>query len=293
VRDDKKYGVAEEAVATSGPGNRWLFSERNIGGDAPARRVLRFGSKVLSADVPSIPERYRGLEGPSGRLDAVRLHPSTGEVWLRLRPSDMRQPLRRLIRMYPLNRAQSPTPAPAPEILELRGGMRVSCHDGYLGRLEGIAIDARAGLATDLLVHIRSDVRATIDILTDPFAFLLPVNGQRLLLSAAWAESTKSDTGRRWFRGGGMILNLNASAEQVASATRLRGDGDIAGDVIRIFDENPALAPYTARIRVSVRDGEVTLLGAVPSRRHRASAEQDAWHVSGVFAVRNELTAEG
>lgn len=279
-------------MTTSGSGNRWLFSERNIGGDVPTRRVLRFGGKVLGADVPSIPERYRGLEGPSGRLDAVRLHPSTGEVWLRLRPSDMRQPLRRLIRMYPLNRTQPPTPAPAPEILELRGGMRDFCHDGYLGRLEGIAIDPRAGLATDLLVRIRGDVRASVDILTDPFAFLLPVSGARLLLSVAWAESTKPDTGRRWFRGGGTILHLNASAEQAASATRLRGDGDIAGDVLSMFDANPALAPYTARIRLNVRDGEVTLLGSVPTRRHRASAEQDAWHVAGVFAVRNELTAE-
>lgn len=280
-------------MATSGPGNRWQFSERNIGGDVPTRRVLRFGGKVIGADLPSVPERYRGMEGPTGRLDAVRLQPSTGELWLRLRPSDMRQPLRRLIRMYPLNRTQSPTPPPAPEILELRGGMHVFCHEGYLGRLDGIAIDSRVGLATDLLMHIRSDVRATVDILTDPFAHLLPVSGQRLLLSVAWAESTKPDTGRQWFRGGGTILHLNASVEQAASATQLRGDGDIAGDVLRLFDANPALAPYTARINVNVRDGEVTLLGSVPTRRHRASAEQDAWHVPGVFAVRNELVAEG
>lgn len=279
-------------MATSGPGKRWLFSERNIGGDAPARRVLRFGGKVSGTDVPSIPERYRGLEGPTGRLDAVRLHPSTGEVWLRLRPSDVRQPLRRLIRMYPLNRTQPPTPAPAPEIMELRGGMRVFGHDGYLGRLEGIAIDPRAGLATDLLVHIRGDVRASVAILTDPFAYLLPVAGERLLLSAAWAESTKPDASQRWFRGGGAILHLGASTEQVASAPRLRGDGNIAGDILRMLDANPALAPYTARIQVNVHDGEVMLLGTVPTRRHRASAEQDAWHVPGVISVRNELVAQ-
>lgn len=284
--------MAEEAVATSGPDNQWLFSERALGGDVSARRVLRFGDKVVGADVPSVPERYRGMEGPSGRLDAVRLHPPTGEVWLRLRPSDMRQPLRRLIRMYPLNATQALTPAPTPEILDLRGGMRVFCHDGYLGRLEGIAIDPRAGLATDLLVRIRGDVRAAIDLLTDPLAYLLPVNGKRLLLAASWAHSTKPDTSQRWFRGGGAVLQLDASAEQVASATVLRGDGDIAGDVIRLFDANPALAPYTARIRVNVRDGEVTLLGTVPTRRHRASAEQDAWHAPGVFAVRNELAAD-
>lgn len=280
-------------MATSGPGNRWQFTEQNLGGETSGRRVLRFGDKVQGADVPSIPERYRGLEGPSGRLDAVRLHPSTGEVWLRLRPSDMRQPLRRLIRMYPLNRSQSPTPAPGPEILELRGGMRVFCHEGYLGRLEGIAIDPPAGLATDLLVRIRGDVRAAVGILTEPFAYLLPVSGERLLLASSWAESTKADPSRQWFRGGRAILQLDASAEQAASATRLRGDGDIAGDVLRIFDANPALAPYTARIRVSVHDGEVTLLGTVPTRRHRASAEQDVWHIPGVFAVRNELIAEG
>lgn len=279
-------------MATSGPGNQRLFSGRNLGGDVPARRVLHFGDRVLGADVPSVPERYRGMEGPSGRLDAVRLHPSTGEVWLRLRPSDMRHPLRRLIRMYPLNATQPPTPAPTPEILDLRGGMRVCCHDGYLGRLEGIAIDPRAGLAIELLVRIRGDARAAITSLTDPLAYLLPVSGQRLLLAASWAHSTKPDIGRQWLRGGGAVLQLDATAEQSASATALRADGDIAGDVIRLLDANPALAPYTARIRVTVRDGEVTLLGSVPTRRHRASAEQDAWHVSGVFAVRNELTAD-
>jgi osmotically-inducible protein OsmY len=42
-----------------------------------------------------------------------------------------------------------------------------------------------------------------------------------------------------------------------------------------------------------VRDGKATLLGAVPSPRHKATAEQDAWHVPGVFAVSNELIVQG
>ncbi|MDE3231196.1 MAG: BON domain-containing protein, partial [Chloroflexota bacterium] len=37
----------------------------------------------------------------------------------------------------------------------------------------------------------------------------------------------------------------------------------------------------------------VTLLGTLPSPRHRASAEQDVWHLAGVLAVRNEITIGG
>ena len=44
---------------------------------------------------------------------------------------------------------------------------------------------------------------------------------------------------------------------------------------------------------VVVRDGEATLLGTVPSARHKATAEQDAWHVPGVFAVNNDLIVQG
>ncbi len=70
----------------------------------------------------------------------------------------------------------------------------------------------------------------------------------------------------------------------------MRGDGDVTTNIWNILDANPALAPYTGRLRVHVTDGDVTLLGTLPSIRHRASAEQEVWHVPGVFSVHNEIT---
>lgn len=276
-------------MATSGPGMGWLFSERNLNGGGRALLIARFGQRLRAEDIPSVPERYRGLDGPLGRLTSVRARPATGEAWLRLRPSDMRRPWKRLIRVIPLNATQAPTPAPTPDVLDLRSGMRVYCHEGYIGRLEGVCLDAQAGAVTELLVRIRGDVLASVEIGTDPLAYLINVAGQRLLLPLAWATSTKQEPSGVPFRSGS-LLQLNASPEQIASGSRVRSDGDIAGDILQMFEVNPAINPYAARLRVEVHDGAVTLLGALPSPRHRASAEQDVWHVPGVLAVRNEIT---
>ena len=60
----------------------------------------------------------------------------------------------------------------------------------------------------------------------------------------------------------------------------------------RVLEVNPALVPYTGRLRVDVRDGDVALRGTLPSVRHRAAAEQDVWHVLGVFSVRNDIVVQ-
>lgn len=266
----------------------WLFSERNLNGGAPALLLARFGQRLRAEDMPSVPERYRGLDGPLGRLTSVRVRPATGEAWLRLRPSDMLRPWKRLIRIIPLNGTQAPTPAPTSDVLELRAGMRVYCHEGYVGRLEGVCLDVQAGTVTDLLVRVRGDVLSSVEIGTDPLAYLMNVAGQRLLLAVAWVTSAKQEAGGAPFRSGG-VLQLDASPEQIASGTRVRSDGDIAGDILAMFEANPAINPSTSRLRVEVHDGAVTLLGTLPSPRHRASAEQDVWHVPGVLSVRNEI----
>lgn len=255
------------------------------------RRVLRFGQKITGDDVPTVPARYRGLEGPAGRLVSAKLRPATGEAWLRIRPNDMRRPWSRVTRMIPLNETQSPTPTL--DALELRDGTRVVCHDGYIGRLEGIATLASTGLASDLLVHIRGDILAVVQLPTSPMMNLLNVAGQRLLLPPSWAVSVKEEESSMPFGGSTYVLHIDASAEQIAVCQQLRPDGDVAGDIWKIFEANPALAPYLGDMRIHVRDGDVTLLGAVPSPRHRASAEQDAWHVPGVFSLRNELVVTG
>lgn len=268
----------------SGVGSGWQFGDSSGSDGGPIRRVLRFGHKVKGGDTPSVPERYRGVEGPSGKLIGVRIRPSTGETWLRLRTSELTRPWSRTLRTIPLNSSQSPTPSL--DALELRGGMRVYCHEGYVGKLEGVASDATAGVVTDLLVHIRGDVLAAIDSPTSPLANLLDVAGQRLLLPPAWATSTKHEESDVPF-GGGLLLQLDATAEQIRFAVRLRPDGDVGAEIARILDENPAVSPYTGRVQIEVHDGDVTLRGSLPSARHRASAEQDVWHVPGVFALHN------
>lgn len=274
-------------MAMSGVGNGWQSGDPGGYGGGPVRRLLRFGQKIKGGDVPTVPDRYRGVEGPAGKLVGARIRPTTGEAWLRLRTSELTRPWSRTKRTIPLNGGQSPTPTL--DVLELRGGMRVYCHEGYIGKLEGIATDARDGVVSDLLVRIRGDVRAAIDLPTSPLAALLDVAGRLLLLPPAWAVSTKHEDTDVPF-GGGLLLQLDASPEQIEFAVRLRPDGEVAADIARILDENPAVSPYAGQIQVDVHDGDVTLRGSLPSARHRASAEQDVWHVPGVFALHNQIT---
>jgi hypothetical protein len=251
------------------------------------RHILRFGAKINGEDVPSVPERYRGLDGPSGKLMGVRLVPAAGDLWLRLVRMGHRPPFERTVRTIPLNDRQSP--APAPGAIELRSGMRIYCPDGYVGRLEGVTFDVSSGIALELLVHIRSDVLSEVETSTSPLVSLLPVAGQRVLISPSWASSVKPEPGNIPFRGEVLTLHLDASPEQIASGTALRRDKAVAADVWDILGANPALAPYLGRLQVEVHDGTIRLFGTLPTARHRASAEQDIWHVPGVFALEDEI----
>jgi hypothetical protein len=250
--------------------------------------VLRLGAKIKGDDVPTVPERYRGLDGPTGKITSARLVPATGEIWLRLLRMSYRPPFARTVRTIPLGNRQSP--APTPDAIELRGGMRVYCHEGYVGRLEGVAIDTSSGICNELLVHIRSDVLVDVETTTSPLASLLDVAGQRVLVAPAWARSVKRQPSQVPFRGDTLTLHLDASPEQIASGTRLYSDEKVAADIWNIFNENPAISPYTGRLHLDVHDGTVRLWGTLPTPRHRASAEQDLWHVPGVFALHNQVT---
>jgi hypothetical protein len=265
-----------------------LFSERNLYGDQPARRILRFGQRITGAEIPAAPERVRGVaDGPLGRLRGARLQARGQVAWLRLSARE----LSRELRTIPLNTSQGP--APTPDTLELRGGMRVRCHEGYVGKLAGLVIDPSQGLVTDLIVKVRGDAMAGVDLPSDPMFKLGPAQGSQVLVSPAWAVSTARVESSLPFLGDRLILTLDATVEQIASAARVRSDGQVADDIWRLLSENPAIAPYVGRLRVVVRNGDVTLLGALPTPRHRASAEQDIWHVPGVFAIHNEVTLSG
>jgi hypothetical protein len=265
-----------------------LGSDLREGTDWQGRHVLRLGAKIKGEDVPTVPERYRGLDGPTGKVVSARLVPATGELWLRLVRMSYRPPFERTIRTIPLSGRQSP--APAPEAVELRGGMRVYCHEGFVGRLEGVTFDTHSGLCIELVIRIRSDILSDVETTTSPLAKLLDVAGARLLISPAWASSVKREANTMRLRGDTLTLHLDASPEQIASGTRLRSDREVAGDIWGILDANPAILPFTAHLHVEVRDGSVRLSGTLPTPRHRASAEQDIWHVPGVFALHDETT---
>ncbi len=265
-----------------------LFSERNLYGDQPARRILRFGQRITGADIPAAPERVRGVaDGSLGRLRGARLQACGQVAWLRLSASN----LSRTLRTIPLNSTQGP--APTPDTLELRKGMRVRCHEGYVGRLVGLVIDPTQGQVTDLIVKIRSDAMADVNLSSDPMFKLGPAQGAQALISPIWAVSTTRVERARSLLPDQLILSLDATVEQIASAAQVRGDGQVAGDIARMLSENPAIAPYAGRLRVEVRDGDVTLFGSLPTPRHRASAEQDIWHIPGVFALHDEIAISG
>lgn len=274
-------------MATGNPYNGRAFGEQNMNGLRSARHVLRFGQQVVADDVPTVPARYRGIDTPLGKLVGVRVRPANGEVWLRLRPNELRRRMNRGMLTIPLNATQSP--APTPDALELRSSMRVYCHDGYIGRLEGLAIDPSAGVAIELIVRIRGNVMASVRSATSPMASLAGFSGQHMLLPPSWIHSTKIEPSDVPFRGPAVVLHLDASAEQVASGTRLRTDEEIASDVWAILAANPAVGPYVGDLHIAVQDGNVALQGQLPSLRHRASAEQDIWHVPGVFALRDDV----
>lgn len=274
-------------MAIGNPYNGRAFGEQNMDGLRSARRVLRFGQKLVGDDVPTVPARYKGIDSPLGKLVGVRVRAANGEVWLRLRPNELRRRMNRGLLTVPLNGTQSP--APTPDALELRSSMRVYCHDGYIGRLEGLAIDPRSGLAIELIVRIRGNVMASVRSATSPMTSLVGLSGQQMLLPPSWVHGTASEPSDIPFRGPSVALHLDASAEQVASGTRLRTDEEIASDVWTILAANPAVGPYVGNLHLVVQDGNVTLQGQLPSPRHRASAEQDIWHVPGIFALRNEV----
>lgn len=274
-------------MAIGNPYNGRAFSEYNMNGLRSARRVLRFGQKIVGDEVPTVPARYRGIDTPLGKLVGVRVRTGSGEVWLRLRPNELRRRMNRGLLTVPLNGTQSP--APTPDALDLRSSMRVYCHDGYIGRLEGLAIDPSSGLAIEMIVRIRGNVMAGVRSVTGPMASLIGLDGLQILLPPSWIHSTKTEPSDVPFRGPSVVLHLDASAEQVASGTRLRTDEEIASDVWTILAANPAVGPYVGKLHIAVQDGKVILQGQLPSPRHRASAEQDIWHVPGVFALRNDV----
>jgi len=268
-----------------------VLSETDSRSAGPQRRVLRFGHQVRGDDIASISSRLRtgtaSIASPSGRLESVALLPAPGQAWLRLSRGGRLPWQKRSLQVVPLGPTQ---PAQPPhDAVELRGGMRVRCHDGYVGKLEGLTVDAASGHVLDLLVRVRGDVLAEVETPVSPFAKLVPLTGQVVTVPPAWLSRVAIDKGAGPLSSDEPVAHLDASPEQIASGMLIRSDGDITADIWRLLEENPAIAPYFERIAIDVRDGSVTLRGTVPSPRHKLTVEQDVWHVPGVFSVTNNL----
>jgi hypothetical protein len=259
-----------------------------VSAGAPVSRVLRFGQRMTRDDLPfALQAGGSGVEGAIGTLNSVQLTKDASDIWLRLGVGGLLRPTTyQTIHVY----GNGPSEA-SPDGFALHDDLRARCHEGYVGKVEGLALDLRSGETLGVLLHVRSDVLAAITRAADPFYQLLPLAGQRILVPAAWMRSVSRTKAALPFLPDEETLQLDASIEQVASATLVRADADLEVDIIHILEENPAAAPLLSHISIHVRDGVVRLRGEAPTPRHIASIEQDVWHVPGVNGVRNEMTA--
>ena len=252
--------------------------------------VLRLGAQIRLGTIASLPERYRArLSQLNGRLGMFFLMSATNEGWPRLSSSRGGQIwppsiIKVEARTFPLNDSQPSTPPP--DAIGLQPHMLVECKNGYVGKLEGVVVDANSGLTTALLLRVRSDVGTSLSGYGDPLAVLLPQAGRLLMLSPDWAHSPQQVNHAL---GASHHLQLEATFAQVASGLVLRDDGELTQDVWDILGKSPSIAPYFGSIKVTVQDGTVTLAGPALSPRLRASVEQDIWHIPGVLNVRNQL----
>lgn len=89
-------------------------------------------------------------------------------------------------------------------------------------------------------------------------------------------------------------LAVGAGAKVVTMVQEERGFGGVVDDAaIQVALNNALLAAGDSLFRavdVTVRDGAVLLMGAVPTPKDRLAAVRLAWEVEGVRAVYNELT---
>ncbi|MCZ7570169.1 MAG: BON domain-containing protein [Ardenticatenaceae bacterium] len=80
-------------------------------------------------------------------------------------------------------------------------------------------------------------------------------------------------------------------SEQYTS-TGLPTDEEMEEMIYDSIDDDP-LIPWDADIEVKVETGQVTLTGSVPNKMIKHAAGQDAWWITGVTDVNNNITVTG
>src|SRR5262249_32306145 len=145
-------------------------SESGASSGAPLRHVLRFGQRMTRDDLPfALQAEGSGVDGGIGTLVGALLTKDASDVWLRLGAGGLSR-----TRRYGTIHVYGAGPVgPPPDVGSLHGALRVRCHEGYIGKLEGLALELRSGEAQGLLLRVRSDVLAAITKASDPYYQLL------------------------------------------------------------------------------------------------------------------------
>jgi osmotically-inducible protein OsmY len=131
------------------------------------------------------------------------------------------------------------------------------------GLTETLRAPANAGDAIDVTVH---------DGVVELTGRVGSLSHKRLVGALAW-----------WAPGCRDVRNETAVVPPEADS-----DDEVA-DALRLVLEKDPLLVHADDIGVRVRDGVVTLAGAVPTAEERRMAEFDAWYVLGVRDVVNRL----
>ncbi|MDR7415574.1 MAG: BON domain-containing protein [Armatimonadota bacterium] len=145
----------------------------------------------------------------------------------------------------------------------IRRGQRVLCHDGPIGQVDMVLVDAQTGKVQHLV--IRRGWLFSRDV----------------AVPADWVSTITPDA-----------VILEASREAVAHLPLYRPDDELRRDVEEALHRDELLRVLGLPIRVEVEDGVVHLLGHVHNRALAARAEELTRSVPGVLGVENRLVVD-
>ncbi len=152
---------------------------------------------------------------------------------------------------------------PGEPFVTIRRGQRVVCHDGPIGRVDMVLVDATTGKVQHLVV--RQGLLFSRDV----------------AVPADWVSTVTPDA-----------VILEASREAVAHLPVYRPDDELRRDVGEALQRDELLRVLGLPIRVEVEDGIVSLRGHVHNRALAARAEELARGVPGVLGVENRLVVD-
>ncbi len=145
----------------------------------------------------------------------------------------------------------------------IRRGQRVLCHDGALGRVDMVLVDAKTGKVQHLVVR-------------QGWLF-----SRDVAVPADWVSTVTPDA-----------VILEASREAVAHLPVYRPDDELARDVEEALQRDELLRVLGLPVRVEVEGGIVSVRGHVHNRALAERAEELARSVPGVLGVENRLVVD-